>query len=89
MIGGMPTPHTVFFRLGRWPSQYFVFQLFAVHLLLKRGCPGLENRVCYLFGFFFVFFAPLETAPLMAVWGIAAHLCSSKSMDTIGAVSGE
>lgn len=87
MIGGMLTP-TRFSSALDVDLLSTLFFNYLQFIYFKRGCPGLEKRVCYLFGgFCFVF--SLETAPLMAAWGIAAHLCSSKSMDTIGAVSGE
>lgn len=87
MIGGMLTPT----RFSSALDVDLLSTLFFNYLQFIYFQKGLSRirKTGLLFVWFFFWFFSLETAPLMAVWGIAAHLCSSKSMDTIGAVSGE
>lgn len=55
MIGGMLTP-TRFSSALDVDLLSTLFFNYLQFIYFKRGCPGLEKRVCYLFGFFFGFF---------------------------------
>lgn len=61
MIGGMLTP-TRFSSALDVDLLSTLFFNYLQFIYFKRGCPGLEKRVCYLFGGFLVFFPPGNSA---------------------------